>query len=122
MQQTNMQRKNRRGRCYTLLVTAILLAAGGDVFANGKEKPAPKTSTGRELTGPGAHHEEYTVPPDSPRVAPPDTVRDARKPLHEWDGSPGVPKPDTPKVRSDKPPEAAPRPGVDDKSSTRPGE
>ena len=106
-----------------LVASAIAAIAATSAWANGEAKSVPKTSTGRELTGPGAHHEEYTVPPsESTHVAPPDTVRDARRPLNNWDGTPGQPKPDTPKVFSDKPPAGTPMPGVDDKSSTRPGE
>lgn len=65
----------------TLRAALALVIAGlsSDVLANGeKTTPDPKTSTGRELTGPGAHHEEYIVPPvDTSRVRI-DTVRRLR--------------------------------------------
>jgi hypothetical protein len=91
------------------IVSAGLIVAAGmsatPVFANGvKATPEPKTSTGRELTGPGAHHEEYIVPPSDTARSRVDTVR--------------LPTP--PKERRSGP--GSPVPGVDDKSSTRPGE
>src|SRR5687768_16528150 len=76
------------------------------VFANGDKAPEPKTSTGRELTGPGTHHEEYTASPS-------DTLRPRRDTL--LDGGNAVPSKRKKGV-------GAPVPGVDDKSSTRPGE
>jgi hypothetical protein len=95
-----------------LLVSSLLASVAS---ANGTPKPVPQTSTGRELTGPGAQHGEYIVP-DSLRESTPDTMRDGR------DSSRGKPLPETPKAHSDKPPTGDPTPGVDDKSSTRPGE
>jgi hypothetical protein len=100
---------------------ALVMAAGTLVaVANGDGKAPPTTSTGRELNGPGAHHEEYIVPPsDSSHVAPPDTVR-------EWLSQPKVRRDsadsDMSRARSGKPPQRPPTPGIDDKSSTRPGE
>jgi hypothetical protein len=97
-------------RIQSIAFAGLIVAAGmsaNTVFANGvKTTPDPKTSTGRELTGPGAHHEEYVVPPSDtarPRI---DTVRELRPaPSGERENGPGKPVP-----------------GVDDKSSTRPGE
>jgi hypothetical protein len=78
------------------------------VFANGvKTTPEPKTSTGRELTGPGAHHEEYTASPS-------DTLRPRVDTAHP----PEIPVPPSKRKKG----AGAPVPGVDDKSSTRPGE
>jgi hypothetical protein len=108
-------------------------APPGPMLANGDAKPEPRTSTGRELTGPGAHHGEYTVRPgDKPPVAV-DTVRDRRLWINEAGDTirDTLPRPrsSTPrrssepaKVQSNKPPQPNPTPGVDDKSSTRPGE
>jgi hypothetical protein len=91
------------------LIAAVAMSAH-TVLANGvKTAPEPKTSTGRELTGPGAHHEEYTASPSDtarPRV---DTVREVE--------SPAIPAPAKRRKGA-----GAPVPGVDDKSSTRPGE
>ena len=70
-------------------------------------EPEYKTSTGRELNGPSTHHGEYTASSSDtvrPRL---DTVQD-----------PAVPVPPS-KRRTGA---GAPVPGVDDKSSTRPGE
>lgn len=54
-----------------------------NLTANGESKAPPRTSTGRELTGPGAHHEEYVVPPDDTARVRIDTVRDRRLWLNE---------------------------------------
>jgi hypothetical protein len=108
----------------TFQATLALVVAGlciTGVMANGvKTTPDPKTSTGRELAGPGTHHEEYIVPPaDTPRVRI-DTVRDER--IH-WDTVmlDSLQRKAIPTDRT-KPGTGAPIPGVDNKSSTRPGE
>jgi hypothetical protein len=95
-------------RIQSIASAALMVAMGtsAPVFANGDKAPEPKTSTGRELTGPGAHHEEYTASPS-------DTLRPRRDTL--LDSGNAVPGKRKKGV-------GAPVPGVDDKSSTRPGE
>lgn len=97
-------------RIHSLAGAALMAAAGMSaqaVFANGvKTAPEPKTSTGRELTGPGAHHEEYSTSSSDTTRLRVDTMR-VETPVPPGKRKTGV---------------GAPVPGVDDKSSTRPGE
>jgi hypothetical protein len=124
----------QRNTFFRALIAALIVANGMTtaILANGtKTTPDPKTSTGRELTGPGAHHGEYIVPRgDSSRVRV-DTVHDRRLWLNGdgdtlRDGAAApltAPRGSAPtKVQSGRPSQPGPTPGIDDKSSTRPGE
>jgi hypothetical protein len=74
------------------ILAAFLVAEGSSrlkggrdttLLANGESKKPPVTSTGRELTGPGAHHEEYIIPQEDTGRVRIDTVRDRRLWLNE---------------------------------------
>jgi hypothetical protein len=61
--------------CAALVATAGFFTA--IVMANGEKKGSPPTtSTGRELTGPGAHPEEYIVPPGDKPAPRADSVQE----------------------------------------------
>jgi hypothetical protein len=74
------------------LIAGLLVAEGSSrlkavrdttLLANGESKKPPTTSTGRELTGPGTHHEEYIVPREDTGRVRVDTVRDRRLWMNE---------------------------------------
>jgi hypothetical protein len=88
-----MSRSFKRTVCAVgALIAGLLVAEGSSrlkavrdttLLANGVSKKPPTTSTGRELTGPGAHHEEYIVPQEDTGRVRVDTVRDRRLWINE---------------------------------------
>jgi hypothetical protein len=95
-------------RPHPFIGTALLtVGLFGATFADAPiAPPEPKTSTGRELTGPGTHHGEYIGSSSDTSLARPDTV---------------LKTPDSMAVKRGRK-VGKPVPGVDDKSSTRPGD
>jgi hypothetical protein len=103
----------------TIRAGAVLLVGIAVAMANGDAKRPPQTSTGRELTGPGAHHEEYLEPrPDSVRAQPESVIA----PVSPKESGEKRRHPMVDTVGVDRPSPGKPVPGVDDKSGTRPGE
>jgi hypothetical protein len=102
-----------RNFLYGALMTGIGMSAP-TVFADDPNpEPEYKTSTGRELNGPGTHHGEYSKSPADTASLGFDTVQEFGKPRKEIETIPTL------KRRKGA---GSPVPGVDDKSSTRPGE
>ena len=105
-------------RIQTLVYAAFMVVMGvsvGSVFADDPNpEPEYKTSTGRELNGPGTHHSEYGSSPYDTSNLRFDSAQALEKGLQE------IEKPNPSNKR--KKGAGRPVPGVDDKSSTRPGE
>ena len=102
-------------RISSLAGATLMVALGATtliVFADDPNpEPELKTSTGRELNGPGTHHAEYATS-SADTLHPCDTV------CVRMDSMRQKPIPPSQRRRGTH----APVPGVDDKSSTRPGE